>query len=473
MDAYVVSANIIGIIFSLFTYSQSNVLIPFLGSVESGKEQNSVSVSIVHFNIIFFGILSMLMYLFSLNIMSVLAPGLTYNQKLIGSSFIKITSLYLFFSNVGSLGKGIIELNLQPILSQLIKFLQATFLVLVLWLLHVKYGIYALPWSHVASTLLILPFYLFYITKKGINLLSFSGVWNEHIKDYLFLLLPVLLGQLLMRAIKISDSYLASFLSAGSLSQMNYSLRIVNNFNILFSGIFLVYFPLLSKLNSNEKNGEHFAVFKEGFEFLFWAVLAVTIFFVIFAPEIIQIVFERGSFTSQDTLVVANLSRSYVLMIICSPLGTYFANVYYSRKASKRVAIYSGISSITNIVLNILFVKFWGVYGLAIASSIAYLLGNVVQLFNLHRLNPEFKYRIIFKGPVIKVITIYIVVGALALAYHSMFDVSLFSFNQLLFWGLGTFLLYTFVLIAVSYCFKLSFVYLLVSKFKKNITKKV
>ena len=66
--------------------------------------------------------------------------------------------------------------------------------------------------------------------------------------------MPLILGQILVRTVKLSDSFLASFLESGSLSNLSYATRITNNFHHLFAAIHIIYFPLLSKLNKSENS---------------------------------------------------------------------------------------------------------------------------------------------------------------------------------------------------------------------------
>ena len=75
-------------------------------------------------------------------------------------------------------------------------------------------------------------------------------------------------------------------------------------------------------------------------------------------------------------------------------MGTYFANAYFSRQKPKIATVFSVISSSVNIVLNCILGFFFGIFGLAAASSIAFLTGNILQISNIHRVNPEYRLTI-------------------------------------------------------------------------------
>ncbi|ERP31510.1 lipid II flippase MurJ [Chitinivibrio alkaliphilus] len=211
---------------------------------------------------------------------------------------------------------------------------------------------------------------------------------NSYVRGYIAFLAPIFVGRLLMRLIKISDVFLASFMEEGAVSYLSYATRITGNLDQLYVGILVVYFPIISqRANDSEQQKGHADTIFEGFELLFLASFSVALFLTVFAPDIVRLLFQRGAFLPKDTAVVANILRFYSLMMVCAPLGSYFANAYYSSHQPRRATYYSVIASVLNVVLNVIFFIFWGVYGIAAASSLAFLTGFFLQSYNLHKVN--------------------------------------------------------------------------------------
>lgn len=471
MDAYVAASTIIGLIYSLFVTVQPRVLIPFVGGLGTKERPEKVTTHIIIINIFLFSFLSISLYFGSPVVVALIVPGLDPTYKEVSTALLQVTSLYLFISNLASLGKGIVELHLKPVLSLIIRLLQAFSLFIFLYILKDRLGIFSLPWAHVLSVAVIVPLYGIFLIRKKYPLRSDLPLWNRHVKRYLQLLAPLIIGQLLMRAIKLTDTFLASFLEAGALSHISYSLRIVTNFDQLFAGVYVVYFPLLSKLSNREDNRAYMDTFYEGFQGLFFVALSLAGFLFILTPEIIQLVFQRGSFTAHDTEVVSNLIRAYSFMVLCAPLGSYLANAYYSRQDSKRATMYSVISSVINIALNFLMVRFWGVFGLAIASSIAYLAGNIILASNLKKINPEYSHWIMVKevGRVVLMVLISssALYGVVTLFHQlsSRSDAELFGFIVI------SALLYALLLLAFAYLFRFKLVLDAIDKLKRIASK--
>ncbi len=412
MDAYNVVANVIGLIFGLFTHFQTKALIPHMSSVEEGDKKSSVTL-ILRFNIVLFSIISLLLFLGSRQFVYLLAPGLEPWQLDLASQFMKISSFFLFFSNFISLGQALMEYHLKPLKALTIGIFRTIILLTFLIALHKLLGVYTLPTAHLVGTLSIAPLFLYFMKRNGYLKRVSQPLVNDHVKAYLKLAIPLFVGQIMVWSIRLSDSFLASFLDEGSIAHITYSLRIVNNFNMLFAGFFIVYFPILTRLARPEDNKEHIQTFYKGFQVLVLASLSIATYIALFSPQIIGLLFERGEFTPADTKSVSTILRFYAPMMFAAPMGSYLSNIYYSRRLPKIATIISSVSSILNIILNILFFKIWGIIGLALASSTTFLLGIIWQASKLSKANIEYQGKhILFstiKAIVIVTITSFIV----------------------------------------------------------------
>ena len=191
--------------------------------------------------------------------------------------------------------------------------------------------------------------------------------------------------------IRFADTFIASFLDKGSISYLSYCQRIITHVSVISSVVCIIYFPILSKLNEERDNSEFLDVFYKGLQTLFSIALPISIFVVLFSKPIITLLFERGNFTSADSEMVSKVLKYYFLVLLCSPLGTYLSNVYFCRQYPKLATFYSIMSSVTNIVLNCILGFLFGIIGLATASSAAFFVGNILQISNIRRVNPEYR----------------------------------------------------------------------------------
>lgn len=397
MDAYVAVSNLIAIIFTLFSQTQSKVFIPYLAKFTDKNEKINILASILNFNTLVFLGVTVTMYLLSDYIAIALAPKLSAYQHALSSNFIKISAFYLFATTLFGLGTAVCHLHNKFIFVALLELLKSISLISFFFILKEDITIYSIPTSHLLSIIICLPFCAYYFVKQRYRFNSPLPIFNLHIRKYINLIIPIVLAQILQSAVRLSDTFIASFLDPGSISQLSYCLRITANVGILFSALYTIYFPILSKLNSVEHNIAHRDTFGEGYQTLVTASLGVTVFLCLFAKELIELIFVRGAFTTDDMTVVSQLLLGYSIYMLISPLGTFATNTYYSRQEGKRSVIYSTISLSTNIILNIILSYFYGVFGLALASSLGAIVGHSLQITNLRKINDQLTNSYIFK----------------------------------------------------------------------------
>lgn len=452
MDAYVVASNFVITLNFLFVGAQTRSFIPFIAKYENEDIKNDIIASIVRFNAVVFLLVSGLLFLFSKHVSFLLAPGLSPDQVILTSNSLKILSLFILLSNLCGLGAGLLEFDLKFKKTAIISFVQAVFLIVVLFSTVKIFGIYSVALSHVVTLLGVTFFYSFMYIKNGHIIRCSLTLYNSYIKKYLFLLLPIILGSIFTWLIQYADTFIASFFKTGSISYISYCQKIIRYMSVISNSICVIYFPILSKLNKESDNELYLDNFYTGLNKLFTVIIFLATFIVLYKVPIIKFLFERGNFTSEDTLIVSSLLSYFILVIICSPLGTYFAGAYYSRQKTKTGAVYSIISSSTNIVFNFVLGYIYGIKGLAAASSIAYLVGNILQISNIGKAVDGYSImksigifqKSIFVSVIISLIVI--LVNKYGISYSTSY-----SFAQLAIYLSASFVIYMILFVALGY----------------------
>jgi len=91
-------------------------------------------------------------------------------------------------------------------------------------------------------------------------------------------------------------------------------------------------------------------------------------------------VFQRGQFSAADTEAVAHVQTLYALQIPFYVLGIMGVQVLHAT-STNRVLMWVSIGNFfTNVIGNYVFMRLWGVAGIALATSIVYLLSMIVLL---------------------------------------------------------------------------------------------
>jgi putative peptidoglycan lipid II flippase len=101
---------------------------------------------------------------------------------------------------------------------------------------------------------------------------------------------------------------------------------------------------------------------------------------VTFSEPIVRLLFERGQFLASDTRAVARVQALYALQIPFYVLGILGVQLLHAVSAN-RVLMWVSIGNFfTNIIGNFVFMRVWGVAGIAFATSMVYLISMIVLL---------------------------------------------------------------------------------------------
>ena len=110
-----------------------------------------------------------------------------------------------------------------------------------------------------------------------------------------------------------------------------------------------------------------------------------TVGLVILAVPIIQVIYERGAFTSADTLATAAALQFYAIGLLAYSVVRIVSPVFYALGRNRTPVIVSIITVLVNAGLNVMLVRAMGYRGLALGTSIAALFNAVTLLILLRR----------------------------------------------------------------------------------------
>ena len=128
---------------------------------------------------------------------------------------------------------------------------------------------------------------------------------------------------------------------------------------------------MLSKL-SHEDNKEKFSEYiVKSSNSIILLIIPISIGAIVLSKPIVKLLFERGAFDVNATLMTASALSMYAIGLVAYGLRDIINKVFYSLQDTKTPMINGAVAMGLNIVLNIIFVKFMGHTGLALATSIS------------------------------------------------------------------------------------------------------
>ena len=166
------------------------------------------------------------------------------------------------------------------------------------------------------------------------------------------------------------DTWLATFLTAGSVSYLYYSNRLFQlPFALFVIATSTVFFPKITKLlHKNPSAGNRLLLTTTTY------LLPVLGFTTALAYNsslpIVQFLFERGAFTGTDAQITAQLVELYLLGLLPFGIGKLFTSYLYGKHLHRKVALYSTISVSLNIALSAGLIWSIGIIALPLATTI-------------------------------------------------------------------------------------------------------
>ena len=325
--------------------------------------------------------------IFAPNIVNIIAPELTdqtFNltvglSRILFPIMVFTAIAYVFVGFLQSLG----EFNIPAIIS----VVSNAILILYLLIFNNKFGItgaaIAMAVGWFTQILIQLPS----VKKNGFKYNFKTNFKDDGLKKVVKLALPILISSWVQPINNIINIRLASGLEKNqAVSAIEYAytiyLIVVGVFSYTLSNI---VFPELSKMNA-DKNIEKFReIIKNSIKVTMLFVFPMAIGIAFLSSDIIRLVYERGEFTAESTLLTANALKFYAIGMIGYGLMEIMNKAFYALQDSKTPMKTSCFAIILNIVLSVILVEVKGYTGLPLAASITSLLTAVIMLICLFR----------------------------------------------------------------------------------------
>ena len=183
---------------------------------------------------------------------------------------------------------------------------------------------------------------------------------------------PAIWGNSTPQVSAFLDTLLASFLATGSISYLYYANRIFQLPLALFAiATSIALFPSIARYIKNQDIDKAKQFMERAFWFLAFLLSASTIGGYILSHEIIWLLFERGSFTSKDTLESSAVLQMYIIGLLPLGLQKLFLLWLYANEQQMRAAKIATFSLVFYIISALTLITPMGASGLALAGTIS------------------------------------------------------------------------------------------------------
>lgn len=203
--------------------------------------------------------------------------------------------------------------------------------------------------------------------------------FDGHTRIVLRQYLPVVLGTLMGGGTIMVDQAMAASLEPGSVATLTYGGKLVS-LVLAFSAAPLgtALLPYLSQLAARDNLREMRKTFLGWLGLIVLLSVPVAIGFALLSEPITRLVFERGAFGPSDTAAVAPIQAWYALQLPCYLVGTLGARVLSALRFNQALGLIGASNFLLNIVLNLIFIQWLGLQGIALATVVVYVTSAIM-----------------------------------------------------------------------------------------------
>jgi len=376
LDAYIISMTMPNNIMHLIV--GSTFLIPFI-SVFSKHLANNDEIrawkfasNVINICAILFGLFIIpITILFAPYIVKLFAPGFKQETYNLAVSLTRIMLPSMIFFSLATVTQGILN-SYQYFTTPGLKSIILNLTMITTMILGYRFiGIYSLAIGFLLSSifqLLIQLPALFQRMKEYFLNISFDEDFINFVNFFLPLIIITGINELNI----LVDRMIASMLSEGSVSALNYSSNLMQaSENIFGVSLATVLFPKLTTFKHKGNLDEFKNILSKGITILFFSTLPITFLYIFFGEPIIKLVFQRGAFDSSSTLITNKALFYYSFAAFFMSANYVLLRALYALEKIKVVVVVTSVSLIINFFLNILLSKFMGIGGITLATSIS------------------------------------------------------------------------------------------------------
>lgn len=386
-DAYAMSFTILTVLFGGVITAVSTAYIPIYSRINENKGKKAgdeFTSRILNILLLFTIVLSVLGIIFSDQLIAVLASGFSGETAELASFYVKVLFSYVIFSSAA----GVLESYLQykgVFLPQIIGGYFVSICTIAVIIISAYTSYYYLAFGMLAGYAFRFITIAVIAKKKHFQ---YSPVLkrDETIEEIIRVSMPVFLGTYAVSINHFVDKTLASRLTEGSISALNYATLL----NSMITGLTItilatVIYPKLAQAISQHQQDRFNAILSSGLTIVVMIALPCSLGAMLYSEQVVQIVYERGAFGGKATAMTSSAFFFYAAGLLFLSVNELITRAYYSMRNMKTPMAFAGISVIINIVLSLILIRLMAHSGLALATSIAAFCNTLLLWTNIRK----------------------------------------------------------------------------------------
>jgi len=387
-DAFYMTTSIFNILFPILDIGIWKVFLPIYKTKLVQETENRASqVANIAITLFFALSICLIMGLLVLArpLVAAFAPGFSIEKRAVTIEYLRLCTPYLLFAAVSSVIGAMLQSHERFLGSQIREIGTHVARLICVIICYRSFGIYAAILAMIVGSVVRLIIQLPFINWKW----KFRPSFDFKDKDIVTMIrgLPsVALTATISHLNGMIDKMVASGASSGSVACLNYGHKLMNVFSGMIStAIATAVYPSIIQHIAKKEDDKLRTLLSNVLCALMFFIIPISIFCFLFSTELVTVAFQRGAFDASATSLTAGVFVGYSLGMLFLGVTTVVTNVFYGYGDTKITMYISIVEIALNIVFDLLFVKFWGVVGLAFATSISAIICLAIRMIYMKK----------------------------------------------------------------------------------------
>ncbi|HSD84757.1 MAG TPA: murein biosynthesis integral membrane protein MurJ, partial [Anaerolineae bacterium] len=212
------------------------------------------------------------------------------------------------------------------------------------------------------------------------------AVRDPGVQEVMRLMLPRMFGVAVVQLNFLVETSLASFITAGAVSALNYAWRVMLlPQGVVAQSVATAAFPTFADQYSRGQLSQLRSALSATVRSILFIAIPASVGLLVLSIPIVQLLFERGRFTETSTEFVAAALSAYALGLIGHSGVEILARAFYALHDTRTPVLLGIVSLVINLVLSVALINVLHVTGLALANTTAASLEMVLLIVVIRR----------------------------------------------------------------------------------------
>ena len=390
-DVYLVGAILPLTIQVIILFLIQNYIIPAYNKLLAEKPEQKDEFIRSNFWIFTFAglVLALIMFLSSDFIINAYMSGSSLANKETARIIFNLLLITIPLSSGNSVLISFLQNKMNFLTPAIARLMTNVAIIIIVFALSSIYGTLIIPLGYILGEIIALLILLYKTEVKIFS--SFRNlIHTDQLKSSLSInLLMIVLIESISQLYSISDRYFINSVQPGGIAALNYAqILFVLPITTLSMALSTAIFPKLSQNYSSGSMVELERQFVAGIRINILLFVPIMLIFLLNGDEIIRVFYQRGKFTTSDTLMTTSALKYLSVSLIFYSIYSILNKMIYSARLIKFLLILTVIGVAIKIALNFLLVDIFYQNGLALSSSISYIFFFFVSISILARRLP-------------------------------------------------------------------------------------